>query len=252
MFNVEKEIERIVSWIRDYVNGAGAKGVVIGLSGGIDSAVVATLCVRALGKENVFGVNIPCESVESARIDAEALSQNLGIPPMINISCAGSYYALLSGLTIVDNPLSQLTKANIKARLRMTTLYAIAGEKSCLVAGTGNLSELAIGYFTKYGDGGVDFEPLGNFYKTEVYQIAAKLPEIPASIISKPPSADLWEGQTDEEEIGMTYAELDKILEKLINIKADTSSRVKSVYNMVIKNRHKNNAPPRYDRLQEM
>ena len=245
-----KEIDRISQWIKKYVKKSGVKGIVVGLSGGLDSAVVACLSVKAVGKENVIGVTLPCNSSPDTVIDAESLSHNLDI----SFSTMGLFSTFKEVIDAIKETykkeVQNLTQANIKARLRMVALYAIANQNNMLVAGTGNLSELMIGYCTKYGDGGVDIEPIGNYYKTEVYKMAKLLPDIPKSTLIKPPSADLWAGQTDEAEIGMTYAELDTILinigtagEKLLEQK-----KIDKVKLMIKKAEHKNNVPPRYER----
>lgn len=200
--------DRIASWIADQVKEAGAKGAVLGLSGGLDSAVVAALCKKGLG-ENVLGAVLPCESVPADEADAKRTADALGLLTE-TIRLDESYRALLSVLP--EGP--SVAAANLKARLRMTALYHIARARSFLVVGTGNKSEIMAGYFTKYGDGGSDLLPLGNLTKTEVRLLATDL-KIPKVIIDKPPSAGLWPGQTDEAELGIAYAELDQVLEAI-------------------------------------
>lgn len=248
--NYEKEIERIASWMKEYAKKAGANGYVVGLSGGIDSAVVACLAVKAVGKENVMVVTLPCNSSPDSIKDATDLSKNLRIEcPTIQLFDV--FHNIIDLLKDgYGKEILNLTQANIKSRLRMITLYAIANQNNMLVAGTGNLSELMIGYCTKYGDGGVDIEPIGNFLKSEIYTMAKFMPEIPESTLTKPPSADLWGGQTDEAEIGMTYTDLDTILislgtgtEKLLD-----QEKIEKVKNMIKKAEHKNKVPPRYER----
>ena len=258
------ESENIVQWIRDTVHNAEFTRVAIGISGGIDSAVVASLCVDALGKDYVFGVIMPCESVVNAESDAMILINNLGIR-YHRADLGRTYYDYIRDMGFgnmqFDENNRNILLGNIKARLRMTTLYAFAHTHNAMVVGTGNKSEHMIGYFTKWGDGATDFEPIIDYYKTEVYQLADVYSDvIPASIISKPPSADLWSGQTDEDEIGMTYAELDFILSNVYDIdnKMDhmnmeiNSDRNKKLCNkvidMVIKNRHKNESVKGYKR----
>ena len=185
----------------------GDKKAIIGISGGLDSAVVASLCARAIGKENVIGIMMPYGN-QSIR-DSEDLIKSIGINcHFINIK--DGVDTALSKLPF--KVISRLTNGNLRARERMSILYALAGELNGLVIGTGNKTEILLGYFTKWGDGGVDIEPLGNLYKTEVLKLARHLKDIPNDIINKPPSAELWEGQTDEGEIGMTYVEMDDIL----------------------------------------
>ena len=248
----KRELEATVKWTEDYVSDARAKGIVIGLSGGIDSSVILGIAVAAVGKENVIGVSLPCQTRDDMKSDAKKLADNFDIRfKTIDISKAVGYTA--DGVLMAGFEVTPLVLANIKARERMNTLYAIAGASNYLVAGTGNLSELMVGYFTKYGDGGVDIEPIGNFYKTEVYEMAELMPEIPNAVKTKAPSADLWDGQTDEDELGMTYAELDGILKVLNNpssteldkIDIEKIAKVKKMISIAV---HKNNTPPRYVR----
>ncbi|MBW3582468.1 MAG: NAD+ synthase [Euryarchaeota archaeon] len=198
----------LVRFIRDYVESAGARGVVLGLSGGLDSAVGATLAVRALGAERVHPFFLPAAtSSEADRKDAKRMAEHLG-------------------LTLTEHPIDPMTDAthaalgkepprqvaqNILPRLRMVLLFAEAQDRGAIVMGTGNKSELLTGYFTKYGDGGVDLQPLGDLYKTQVQELAVHL-GVPSKIVDKTPSAGLWEGQTDEDELGMTYDTLDQVL----------------------------------------
>jgi len=246
----KKEIDNIAQWMREYNEQAGTKGFVIGLSGGIDSAVSACLAVRAVGKENVIGISLPCQTRIDMEDDAKKLAENLDIR-LETIRLWESFKYVASDVNrIFESDNKQLINANIKARLRMTALYGVAGATSFLVAGTGNKSELDCGYFTKFGDGGVDLEPLGNYYKTEVYKMAELMPEIPDSIKTKAPSADLWQGQTDEQELGMSYDELDEILKVFDpNIYTDqteiSADKIDKVYKMIKKAYHKNNMPPR-------
>lgn len=196
----------VVTWLREYAAQAGARGYVVGLSGGIDSACTAALCQQAVG-EHVLGVLLPCysspEDAGMARLVAESLSLKT-----VTVDLGPAYDALLSEL---PSGVSDMARANTKPRLRMTTLYALAQTNNFLVAGTGNRSELAIGYFTKYGDGGVDVEPLGELYKWQVRQLAREL-GVPQPVIDRPPSAGLWAGQTDEGELGIAYDDLDATL----------------------------------------
>jgi len=244
------EIEKIAEWIKAYADKFGIKGAVVGLSGGIDSSVIACLCVKAFGKDNVVGISLPCNTRQDMKDDAIILAENLKIT-FEQVYLDETYEALAQGLFIDTNckDVSTLTFANMKARLRMTALYAVANQNNYLVVGTGNKSELDVGYFTKFGDGGVDMEPLGNYYKGEVYKMAELMPEIPEGPKTKAPSADLFEGQTDEVELGITYNELDSMLR---NIENDTISILDPTYQKVqkmIENAaHKNKLPPRYGR----
>ncbi len=214
----------MVRWLREQVDLAGARGLVVGLSGGVDSAVVARLSQLATPYA-VLGVLLPCHSDAQDAQDARLVAERFDLPT-ITVDLQPSYDMLLrtaqaalaaapSGSTPAaraDNDLrARVPIANVKPRLRMTALYFVANQLNYLVAGTGNRSELAIGYFTKYGDGGVDLLPLGSLLKSEVWALAREL-DVPAPVIEKAPSAGLWSGQTDEEEMGFTYAELEAYL----------------------------------------
>ncbi len=214
----------IADWIQQQVTVATARGIVVGLSGGLDSAVVARLCQIAM-PSRVVGAILPCHSDPRDERDATLVASHFGLP-VIRIDLAPTYDLLVNDLKtmflqIPDEQAAnagtsmdikaQLPLANIKPRLRMSALYFIANSLNYLVAGTGNRSELTIGYFTKYGDGAVDLLPLGRLLKSEVRELAADL-EIPQSIIDKPPSAGLWAGQTDEDEMGFAYSDLERYL----------------------------------------
>jgi len=205
MRNKTELVEKICSWFREVVNQAKAKGVVIGLSGGIDSSVVACLAKKALG-EKVLGVIMPCYSSAIDEDYARLIAKMLKIK-MERVSLNSIYDSILGVLPGGK----KMVLANLKPRLRMLILYYFANSLNYLVAGTGNKSEVLIGYFTKYGDGGCDILPLGDLLKTEVRELAKEL-RIPKEIIERVPSAGLWENQTDEGEIGITYEELDGII----------------------------------------
>jgi NAD+ synthase len=195
----------IAAWIRTTVHDAGAEGVVIGISGGIDSAVTAALAQRSLpGK--VLGALLPCESDPRDAEDARLLASAFGIET-IEIELTAAYRALEAVLPDA----SPLVSANVKPRLRMIALYYLAASRKCLVCGASNRSELAVGYFTKYGDGGADLMPIAGLLKFQVRNLAREL-GIPQRIIDKPPTAGLWPGQTDEGEMGLRYAQLDVAL----------------------------------------
>ena len=203
--DVKRLAEDIPRWIAAQVDGAGARGVVLGLSGGIDSAVVGALARRAVG-DNVLGLVLPCHSTAGDEEDARLTADSLGIET-VRVDLAPIFDSLLGILPEA----SHLVVANLKPRLRMVTLYYYASLNGHLVAGTGNRSEIAVGYFTKYGDGGADILPIGGLFKSEVVRLAEEL-GIPERIRDRPPSAGLWEDQTDEEEMGVTYDELDRVL----------------------------------------
>lgn len=213
--------DTIAAWLRDRAHSAGARGFVVGLSGGIDSALVAKLCQLAT-PQHVMGVLLPCYSHPQDEADAKLVAKTLGIPT-ITVDLGATFDALTGTLrnavkglpthvNVVDIK-QQMPEANIKPRLRMTSLYFIANSLNYLVAGTGNRSEIVFGYYTKYGDGGVDLLPIGGLLKSEVRAMARAL-GVPAQVIDKPPTAGLWMGQTDEAEMGFTYDMLETYLAK--------------------------------------
>ncbi len=231
---------QISQWMHAQVQAAGAQGIVVGLSGGVDSACVAALAKRAMG-DAVVGVLMPCHSDP---IDTEYAQQVAAAFDLdtITIDLSSTYDTLLQHLPPSDVRTAQ---ANLKPRLRMTALYYIANDRNYLVAGTGNKSELMVGYFTKYGDGGVDMLPLGDLYKREVYDLARQL-GVPQPIIDRPPTAGLWPGQTDEGEMGLSYDELERALITLTiggdhGIDAATLERVRQ---MMAASAHKRSLPP--------
>jgi NAD+ synthase len=232
--------QKIVAWLREHTARAGSLGYVVGLSGGIDSATTAALCQRAVG-EHVLGVLMPChsqpEDAQMARLAADAFGLET-----VTVDLGAAYDAMLTSL---PGGLQAMAKANIKPRLRMAALYALAQTRSYLVAGTGNASELMVGYFTKYGDGGVDVEPLGNLYKWQVRSLAAEL-AVPQSILDRSPSAGLWSGQTDEEELGITYEDLDATLAAITlgHASGVEPALLTKVQQMVAASAHKRAMPP--------
>jgi len=214
-----ERVDKVVQWLRDRAQDAGAHGFVVGLSGGIDSAVVARLCQMAT-PNRVLGVMLPCYSHPQDDADARLLAKTFGIPTArVDLAATfdaltGELHASVKGLpqsVHVTDIKQQMPEANIKPRLRMTSLYFIANSLNYLVAGTGNRSELTLGYFTKYGDGGSDVLPIGHLLKSEVRAMAQEL-GVPAPIIDKAPSAGLWIGQTDEAEMGFSYDMLEAYL----------------------------------------
>ena len=244
--NSEQLAEKLVLWIRDRVLAAGCKGVVVGLSGGLDSSVAAVLCHRAF-PQSTLAVVMPCYSTEEDIEHARAVTDQFSIPAKTVVLDA-AYDTLLKVLPDdkVAPDVNRLAKANIKARLRMLTLYYFANQLKYMVVGAGNRDELALGYFTKYGDGGVDIQPLGNLLKGQIRELAQFL-GIPQPIINKPPSAGLWEGQTDEGELGLSYEELDRYL-ATGEASAELKKRIES---MIVASEHKRQPPPAADFLEE-
>lgn len=231
--------EQISSWIKEEVISAQRDGAVLGLSGGLDSAVVAVLAKEALG-DKVLCLILPCESPEADIRDAERLSKAFGLRTE-KIDLTGIYRSLIEILPRAG----LIARANLKPRLRMVVLYYFANRLNYLVLGSGNRSELAVGYFTKYGDGACDLLPLGGLYKSQVRSLARKL-SIPEHIISKPPSAGLWSGQTDEGELGIGYEELDQILTQLDEggrLEGLPEKRIGLVKRLQVRSRHKRNLP---------
>ena len=210
--NYPEETEKILRFIRRAVKDAHASGVVVGLSGGVDSSLTATLCVRALGKESVLGILLPTSFTPSQdNEDAKALASQLGIrTEYVSIErISGSFFADLEVDT--ENSVSKIPMANIRARTRMVILYFYANSHNYLVAGTGDRSEALIGFFTKYGDGGVDFLPIVHLYKTQVRRLAKYL-GVPQHIADKPSSPQLYPGHKATDEIPVDYDRLDQIL----------------------------------------
>jgi NAD+ synthase len=238
-------IEEIVSWIRMKVEEAGATGTVVGLSGGVDSAVVGALCKMAF-PETTLGLIMPCHSLKEDVEDAMLVARKFGIEvKLVDLSKAfESIYEALEGKGVQEGILD-IPTANIKPRLRMITLYYYASKLRRLVVGTGNRSEISVGYFTKYGDGGVDILPIGGLLKSEVRALAAEL-GVPRKIMEKPPSAGLWAGQTDEGEMGITYEMLDGIIKAMDSgdISSFDPELVEKVKLMIERSEHKRNPPP--------
>jgi len=209
----------IVSWLSDRAASAGARGFVVGLSGGIDSAVVARLCQQA-APHRILGVLLPCYSHPQDEDDARLVASTFSMP-IVRVDLGPAFDALSEALqtavkglpthvNVVDIK-QQMPGANVKPRLRMTSLYFIANSLNYLVAGTGNRSEITLGYYTKYGDGGVDVLPIGGLLKSEVRALARDM-GVPQRVIDKAPTAGLWMGQTDESEMGFSYDELEQYL----------------------------------------
>ncbi len=231
--------EKLVSWIREKVLAGGCKGVVLGMSGGVDSSVVAVLCQHAF-PQNVLGLLLPCYSQQEDEAHALAVASPFSIPTKTVVldSVFDSLIKVLPG-ELVDPAANRLAKANLKVRLRMLNLYYFANQLKYMVVGSSNKSELTVGYFSKYGDGGINIMPLGNLVKEQVRELAAFL-GIPSEIITKPPSAGLWPGQTDEDDLGFSYQELDRYL-----VTGEASDEVRGrIESMSAASNHKRLPPP--------
>jgi NAD+ synthase len=238
----------IKDFIKTYVENSGCKGVILGLSGGIDSAVTALLCQDALGKNRTKCLFLPDETTPKNDFEHNELLIKKFDLDCKEIDIGGIIKSTKERCVIKPD---KYALANVKARLRMVLLYEYANMTGNLVCGTSNKSELLVGYFTKYGDGGVDIFPIGDLYKTQVWQLAKHL-KIPKEIISKPPTAGLWHGQLDETELDLSYANLDQILvglerkfdlkeiAKAVNVKLADVERVKT---MRVKSHHKRRSP---------
>ena len=209
MRDYKLELEKRVNWIRELLRESGAKGVVYGNSGGKDSALAGILCRKAC--DNVLGVVMPCGSKQNYgadRQDALEVARAFDIP-VTEADLTAVREALLASLSKAEG---EQAKANINPRLRMAALYALAQTRGCLVCGTGNKDEVYMGYFTKWGDGAYDFNPIGDLTVTEIYEFLRFL-GAPASVIEKAPSAGLFDGQTDEAEMGVTYAAIERYMQ---------------------------------------
>ncbi|MBN2098361.1 MAG: NAD(+) synthase [Dehalococcoidia bacterium] len=203
---MERLTSRLVEWLKDKAGEAGAKGLVVGMSGGIDSSVVAILCKRSFA-ETTLGLLLPCHSIPDDTEHARLVAEKFNIPTE-TVVLDSVYDSLMSVLPPDGREHRKLAESNLKPRLRMATIYFFANRLGYLVVGSSNRCELSVGYFSKYGDGGVDVMPLGNLVKSQVRDLARHL-GVPQVIIDKPPSAGLWAGQTDEQEMGLTYDQLD-------------------------------------------
>lgn len=230
----EKIVEHIVSWLKDQLVQSHTKGYVIGVSGGLDSAVCTDLIRKA--SKNSLGLILPIESNVADCDDAAMIASGFGLRTEY-IDLTSAYQAMIKLLPGNDT----VARGNIKARLRMVTLYYYANIQNLLVCGTGNKTELTLGYFTKHGDGACDVLPLGDLYKFQVRQIAQEL-AVPDAIIKKVPSAGLWQGQTDEGEIGFSYEEMDRVLKEIkeCRINGDCAQKLQV---MIERSEHKRQPP---------
>lgn len=203
-----EHVDVITSFIRHHVKASGRTGIVLGLSGGVDSALVAKLCSDAIGPKQVLALGLPEGSSAPDLEDSRAWAGTLRIGfRAIDIAPMAATFEKELGAARAD----RIVRGNLRPRIRMVILYYVANSEGRLVMGTGNKSELALSYFSKHGDGGADFLPIGDLYKTQVRAMARHL-GVPEAIVRKTPSAGLWPGQTDEGELGIAYEELDRIL----------------------------------------
>ncbi len=241
--------ETIEKFLSEKMRKVGAKGFVLGVSGGIDSAVVMRLCERAVGADKVLGIIMPeKDSPKEDLEDARALCEH----DKVRYDIVDITEPVAAFRKAVGGAVDRVSLANIKARSRMVVLYHFSNTEKRLVVGTSNKSEMLMGYFTKFGDGAADLEPIGDLYKTEIRQLSRQL-KIPEKIIKKAPSAGLWKGQTDEGELGITYDRLDAILlglelglnEKEIAERAETNSKeVRRIASAIRMTSHKRKYQP--------
>ncbi|MFD1684078.1 NAD+ synthase [Halobellus litoreus] len=248
---LESTREHLVSFLRDVVDEAGAKGAVLGLSGGIDSTTVAYLAVEALGAENVHGLVMPSVvNTEDNMSDAEWVAQELEIEyDVVEIQpIAETFFD-----TFPEAADDRTAAGNVYVRTRAVLNYFVANHENKVVLGTGNRSEALTGYFTKYGDQAVDCNPIGNLYKQQVRQLASSL-GVPDGLVAKTPSAEMWAGQTDEEEMGLDYDTLDAVLALHVDGPLSTAatvrhldvteSQVERVVELYERSAHKRRMPP--------
>lgn len=253
-FNIEFAVDRIVEAIKQYFDKSGANTAIIGLSGGIDSSVTLALLVKALGKERVKAVLLPHKSLTPSEDmeDARDLAEKYNVS-YLEIEIHGIADSIKNGIEhSINDSISKLTYGNILARTRMIILYALANQLNGLVVGSGDKSELLLGYFTKYGDGGVDILPIGDLYKTQV-RVLGEFLGLPDKIVKKPSSPRLWLGQQAESELGASYEVIDAILYALIELRKSIDEVlsmegvrqhvVKSILDRVFRAEHKRRFP---------
>lgn len=235
MKNIEVVVNDLVKWLKEKVEEANASGIVFGLSGGIDSALMAGIAKLAF-PEDSLGVIMPCHSHPIDEEHGILVAESLGLKTQ-KVDLSNSFDILLKSIDVENG--NKMAISNLKPRLRMTTLYYIGQTNNYLVAGPTNRSEYEVGYFTKHGDSGVDLLPLASFVKSEIRDLARYL-EIPQIVIEKPPTAGLWEDQTDEEEMGFGY----DVLDKYIRTKEAPEAIKTKIARMNKISNHKRNYPP--------
>lgn len=245
--NHKETIDRIVKWLQEMVQKSNSKGLLVGVSGGIDSAVVANL-IKLAFPNNSLGVILPIHSSKSSLEDAKLLIEQCKIAN-VTIDLSEEHKSMIEksmdsikSIGIYKEQYLQISDANLRARLRMSTLYAIANNLGYMVVGTDNADETYTGYFTKYGDGGVDIMPLKEIFKKDVYEMG-KILGVPQSIINKAPSADLWENQTDESEMGVSYDSIEKFM-KGEKVSKEEEQIITALHQ---KSEHKRNIPPHFE-----
>ena len=238
----KRVVNNLIDWIFEYVKSTKAKGVVVGMSGGKDSLIVAKLCAMALGSENVFGIIMP--NGKMIDIDDAIKSCNLLGIEYTTIKIGNCYDTMIDNVkkAIPNNNVLDVTVINTAPRLRMTTLYAVAGSLNYLVANTSNLSETMVGYTTKWGDNVGDFSPIANFTKTEVCELGILL-GLPDELVNKPPRDGL-SGKSDEDKLGFSYGELDNLIRK--NIKGKNYDKIVLAHK---KSLHKRNPIAKFKKI---
>lgn len=237
---MEDKVDHLVSEISAYFKKVGILKAVVGLSGGVDSALVAKLGVMALGNENITALILPNDDVNKPKNVQDAIdwAKELGIEShTISINPFIDSYEKLPWQS------SNLAKMNIQARVRMTLLYHYANTHNAIVLGTGNKTELILGYFTKHGDGATDILPIGDLYKTAVWEMSELL-GLPEVIVHKTASAELMRDQSDEEEIGMEYSKIDEILKRFEKGEKPSGDDEQKLYDRIKSNEHKNEGAP--------
>ncbi len=243
---IQNQIDHVVNWLKDKLAEAHCNGLVVGLSGGIDSSVCAALMVKAAA-ENALGVILPIKSNDADRRDAIELAKAIGIN-YVTFDWSNVHQTMFQQITenvAFDEKNRRLSDANLRARLRMSSIYAIANLKNYLVVGTDNAAELYTGYFTKYGDGGADILPLARLSKAKVYQWGEYL-NVPERILQRAPSAGLWQGQTDEGEMGTTYDYIDAHLRGEV-IPAKDLEIIEGMHRRSEHKRHTPAMPPEFE-----